>query len=121
MSHARLMCLIGLGALSMAVEIARADAPPADESFAANHAYVKEHYTKHEYKIPMRDGITLFTAAYVPKDASRTYPILMQRTPYSLRPYGASIYPQSPRGRRARRPSSRFGLYAATPSDQHSL
>ena len=40
----------------------------------------------------------LFTAAYVPKDASRTYPILLTRTPYGLRPYGASNYPSSPRG-----------------------
>ena len=77
----------------------RADrCPDKDASFAADHAYVKEHYTKYEYTIPMRDGVTLFTAAYVPKDASRTYPILLQRTPYGLRPYGASNYPHSPRG-----------------------
>jgi putative CocE/NonD family hydrolase len=77
---------------------ALADAPPAAESFAADQAYMKEHYTKYEYKIPMRDGVALFTAAYVPKDASTSYPILLQRTPYSLRPYGESNYPTSPRG-----------------------
>jgi putative CocE/NonD family hydrolase len=77
---------------------ARGEAPAADEPFAASHAYVKEHFTKHEYAIPMRDGVTLFTAAYVPKDASRAYPILLHRTPYSVRPYGASNYPTSPRG-----------------------
>lgn len=84
--------------LVLALATARADAPPAGESFAADHAYVKEHYTKYEYEIPMRDGVTLFTAAYVPKEASRTYPILLQRTPYSVRPYGTSNYPQSPSG-----------------------
>jgi putative CocE/NonD family hydrolase len=50
--------------------------------------FVKSHYTKHEYKIPMRDGVRLFTSVYVPKDGSKTYPILLNRTPYSVRPYG---------------------------------
>src|ERR1700723_2073871 len=50
--------------------------------------YVKAHYTKHEFKIPMRDGVRLFTAVYVPKDDTRSYPILLNRTPYSVRPYG---------------------------------
>jgi len=54
--------------------------------------YVKEHYTKYEYKIPMRDGVKLFTSVYVPKDHSRTYPILLTRTPYSVRPYGVDQY-----------------------------
>lgn len=72
--------------------------PSAEESFAADQAYIQANYTKYEHKIPMRDGVHLFTAAYVPKDASRSYPILLRRTPYGLRPYGASNYPQSPRG-----------------------
>ncbi len=76
---------------------ARANAP-GEESFAADQAYIQANYTKYEYRIPMRDGVHLFTAAYVPKDASRSYPILLQRTPYGLRPYGASNYPTSPRG-----------------------
>ncbi len=29
---------------------------------------VKEHYTKYEFRIPMRDGVHLFTSVYVPKD-----------------------------------------------------
>ncbi|MBD0278442.1 MAG: CocE/NonD family hydrolase [Flavisolibacter sp.] len=58
------------------------------------NAYVKEHYNKFEYQIPMRDGIKLFTAVYVPKDASETarYPIMLNRTPYSVGPYGADKY-----------------------------
>ena len=54
---------------------------------------VKSKYTKYEYRIPMRDGKKLFTAVYVPKDFSKTYPIMMVRTPYSVRPYGADQYP----------------------------
>jgi uncharacterized protein len=50
--------------------------------------YVKSHYTKHEFKIPMRDGVRLFTSVYVPKDDTKPYPILLNRTPYSVRPYG---------------------------------
>jgi uncharacterized protein len=53
---------------------------------------VKEHYTKYEYRIPMRDGAHLFTAVYVPKDSSQTYPFLINRTPYSVAPYGVDQY-----------------------------
>ncbi len=56
---------------------------------------VKAQYTKYEYRIPMRDGKRLFTSVYVPKDDSQTYPILMKRTPYSARPYGADQYPEN--------------------------
>ena len=44
-------------------------------------------YTKHEFRIPMRDGVTLFTVVYTPKDRTTNYPILLQRTPYDLKPY----------------------------------
>jgi putative CocE/NonD family hydrolase len=37
----------------------------------------REHYTKYEYRIPMRDGVHLFTAVYVPKDTSVAYPFLV--------------------------------------------
>ena len=42
--------------------------------------------------IPMRDGVKLFTSIYVPRDTTQAYPILMQRTPYSVRPYGEDAY-----------------------------
>ncbi len=54
--------------------------------------HVKANYTKYEYRIPMRDGKKLFTAVYVPKDDSQSYPILLTRTPYSAGPYGADHY-----------------------------
>jgi uncharacterized protein len=53
---------------------------------------VKEHYTKYEYRIPMRDGVHLFTSVYVPKDTSHSYPFLIDRTPYSVAPYGEDLY-----------------------------
>ena len=50
--------------------------------------YIRENYTKLERQIPVRDGVRLFTSIYMPKDMSQPYPIMLQRTPYSVRPYG---------------------------------
>ena len=50
--------------------------------------FVLENYTKKEVYITMRDGIKLHTTIYSPKNTSTDYPILMQRTPYSSKPYG---------------------------------
>ncbi len=58
-----------------------------------NQAYLREHYTKFEYRIPMRDGVKLLSAVYAPKDDSEPYPILLSRTPYSVRPYTVDRYP----------------------------
>ncbi len=57
-------------------------------SFAQDENYVKENYNKTETIITMRDGAKLFTVIYSPKDTSKKYPILFQRTPYSCQPYG---------------------------------
>jgi putative CocE/NonD family hydrolase len=55
----------------------------------ANAQYdVKANYDKQEVTIEMRDGVKLHTTIYSPKDTSKEYPILMQRTPYSSAPYG---------------------------------
>jgi putative CocE/NonD family hydrolase len=53
---------------------------------------IKARYTKQEFQIPMRDGVKLFTSVYVPKDTAQRYPILLQRTPYGVGPYGADQY-----------------------------
>ena len=65
------------------------------QNLLAQSDYVKEHFTKKEVYITMRDGKKLFTAIYTPKDASpkNKYPILMQRTCYSVAPYGEEKYP----------------------------
>lgn len=54
---------------------------------------LREFYTKYEFRIPMRDGKKLYTDAYVPKDRTRTYPIVMTRTPYGVSPYGVDNMP----------------------------
>jgi putative CocE/NonD family hydrolase len=56
--------------------------------------FIRAHYAKYEYRIPMRDGVRLFTAVYVPNDAGaeRRYPFLLFRTPYSVAPYGIDRY-----------------------------
>jgi putative CocE/NonD family hydrolase len=57
--------------------------------------YVRSHYTKSEYMVPMRDGKRLFTAVYAPKDAAQPAPIMLDRTPYSVAPYGVDNYRES--------------------------
>jgi putative CocE/NonD family hydrolase len=64
----------------------------ADDEEKKQLAYTRSHYSKYEFRIPMRDGVRLFTSVYVPKDASEKYPMLMQRTPYSVGPYGVDNY-----------------------------
>jgi putative CocE/NonD family hydrolase len=55
-------------------------------------AWVVTHYTKKEIYIPMRDGIKLFTAVYMPLDSFGKHPILFMRTPYSCAPYGENNF-----------------------------
>src|SRR5262249_3659328 len=86
---------IGLSLLFVAL-IASAPAqtnlvPP--KPLEVTEAYLREHYTKVEYKIPMRDGVRLFTSVYAPKDDLQPYPLLLTRTPYSLKPYSEDRYP----------------------------
>jgi putative CocE/NonD family hydrolase len=77
--------LVGLAAPTAFAQRQR----PTDDKRLAE---IKANYTKYEYRIPMRDGKRLFTAVYVPKDQSRTYPMMLNRTPYSVGPYGADEY-----------------------------
>lgn len=60
-----------------------------------SHEFIVANYTKREVEIPMRDGVRLYTAIYSPKDATRTYPILLRRTPYSCAPYGPDQFPSA--------------------------
>jgi uncharacterized protein len=79
--------VLGLGLVTVA-GVLRGQDPPKEEK----EDYVLAHYTKYEYRILMRDGKKLFTSVYVPKDASQPYPILMDRTPYDVAPYGEDQY-----------------------------
>ncbi len=58
----------------------------------ADSVWVRENYYKIEKMVPMRDGISLFTAFYIPKSTTEKHPILMTRTPYSCRPYGVDNF-----------------------------
>ncbi|MEX2173920.1 MAG: CocE/NonD family hydrolase [Pirellulaceae bacterium] len=62
---------------------------------STQESYLRLHYNKQEFEIPMRDGVKLFTAVYLPRDTTRKYPLLLKRTPYSVAPYGADKYPGS--------------------------
>jgi putative CocE/NonD family hydrolase len=67
----------------------------AQSQFSADSAYVRDHYTKVEKQVPMRDGKKLFCSIYLPKDQSKKYPIIMTRTPYTVAPYGEDKFKTS--------------------------
>lgn len=54
---------------------------------------LREQYVKYEYRIPMRDGVKLYTVAWVPRQRTRTWPIMLVRTPYSVN-YGVDTQPE---------------------------
>jgi putative CocE/NonD family hydrolase len=91
-----LPCLALSLTLSLALAVAPLPAPTAraqaQEDRDARAERIRRSYSKFEYRIPMRDGVRLFTSVYIPDDRSKTYPILMRRTPYGVGPYGASRY-----------------------------
>ena len=95
---AQRFALAAFAAQILALPLARAQQPTPQP---ASDEYVRAHYTKYEYRIPMRDGVRLFTAVYVPKASAfpadpGPYPFLMNRTPYSVAPYGEDRYPAQP-------------------------
>ena len=47
-------------------------------------ASIRLYYDKRDVDIIMRDGIHLHTSIYSPKDQSRSYPVIMTRTPYGI-------------------------------------
>ncbi len=71
------LLVVGLFTLSSAQDIKK------------DSVYVRQNYDKFEYQIPMRDGIKLFAVVYVPKDKSKKYPILLNRTCYNASRYGS--------------------------------
>jgi hypothetical protein len=85
-ASALLFLVMGWGAPALPAQRGQAKA-------GAEATALQERYTKREVLIPMRDGVKLFTAIYTPKDTGRTYPILLQRTPYSVYPYGEAAFP----------------------------
>ncbi|MFN8093844.1 MAG: CocE/NonD family hydrolase [Vicinamibacteria bacterium] len=82
----RLAAAAGVAALG----VAGARAQTAPPSTKPNE--VRQGYTKYEQRVAMRDGARLFTSIYVPKTCDVTHPILLNRTPYSVSPYGVDQY-----------------------------
>lgn len=119
-SRNHLVLVLCLGSVACALRSPQAVAEPrkvddllvreALDGDASVARAIREHYTKYEYRIPMRDGVKLFTVAYVPKDVSRTYPIMLERTPYGVGPYGEDNYPsdKNARGLQKLAPSPAF-------------
>jgi len=64
---------------------------PDDQSMIS----IRNRYKKQEVYITMRDGVKLFTSIYTPKDSTKTYPMLMMRTPYNSEPGGKDSYSRS--------------------------
>lgn len=57
-------------------------------STESDSLFINQNYEKQEYRVPMRDGVTLFTSVYAPRNNGQKYPIILMRTPYSVGPYG---------------------------------
>lgn len=82
----------------------------SDEGFVKALA---EHYTKYEFRVPMRDGVKLYTHVWAPKDTTRKWPVLFNRTPYGVGPYGIENLPPGDNGRALRRFAPSFNLVRA--------
>ena len=76
-----------LAAAAVALTLLPARSAAQQSGSPAEAAYIREHYTKREVVIPVRDGMKLYTIVYAPRDTTRTYPILLNRTPYGIGPY----------------------------------
>jgi putative CocE/NonD family hydrolase len=90
---------VRLAVLLIVACTATASAQPSTPAFDSA-SFVRSHYAKYEYRIPMRDGKKLFAAVYIPqaeafgsKGDHGPYPFLVTRTPYSCRPYGEDQIP----------------------------
>ncbi len=94
-SHAAalLLCICTMG-VCFAQTSSTAQPSQQDQRHQLEEFY-RTHYTKHEYHVPMRDGVKLYTVVYTPIAAQFTdrgpYPFLMSRTPYSCGNYNNNV------------------------------
>lgn len=86
------MRFVLLAALLVATLPAQVPSPQLSAPQRELAEYIQANYTKYEHRITMRDGVRLFTSVYVPKDSSKSYPILLNRTPYTVAPYGVDKF-----------------------------
>lgn len=61
----------------------------------AEAAFARDRYVKRVARIPMRDGVALFTQIYTPRDAgpAHRYPVVLTRTPFSTGAEADTIFP----------------------------
>ncbi len=86
------LLVVGSGIWGGSGAVAQAPAATGSAKQQDAAAFVQSHYKKHEYRVPMRDGVKLLTAVYTPMGGqfpdAGPYPFLITRTPYSCAPYG---------------------------------
>jgi putative CocE/NonD family hydrolase len=93
------MAGVFLGSLAIASAQTQAPAPtpqPSPQQRMREMAeFAKTHYSKHEYRIAMRDAVKLYTVVYTPVAGQFSdtgpYPFMMSRTPYSCGNYGNDV------------------------------
>ncbi|MCC5921605.1 MAG: CocE/NonD family hydrolase [Cyclobacteriaceae bacterium] len=90
MIHTRLFVLYFI--LTFIVTFVSCTEEKVVEEANSKENYPSANYDKLEVYIEMRDGVKLHTTIYSPKDKSKNYPVLMNRTPYSSRPYGSEEF-----------------------------
>jgi uncharacterized protein len=87
-------------AVSVGAQTTAPAAPPAptltpQQRMQQMMQFFATHYEKHEYRIPMRDGVKLYTQVYTPIAGQFAdkgpYPFLMTRTPYSCGNYDNNV------------------------------
>ena len=83
--------LYKVGDLNVKVAFTRDSIAPDESSMIS----IRNRYNKQEVYITMRDGVRLFTSIYTPKDSTKTYPMLMMRTPYNSEPGGKDSFNRS--------------------------
>jgi putative CocE/NonD family hydrolase len=70
-------------------------APSPQQQMQAMMEFFHTHYQKHEFRIPMRDGVKLYTQVYTPIASAfqdkGPYPFVMTRTPYSCGNYDNDV------------------------------
>ncbi len=84
-------------ALAVAAVLSLLGSGVAQRKAEAKAEFVRTHYAKYEFRIPMRDGVKLFVSVYEPRPGEfedhGPYPFLMTRTPYGCAPYGEDELP----------------------------
>ena len=71
---------------NVAVSVEAAQEPGAEVAQAAPN--FEDSYELREYEVAMRDGVKLYTLVIAPRDKSKTYPILLSKSPYGAHPQG---------------------------------